>query len=58
MNMILINKVLVFFSIFIIGELVFNFTWFKYLKNYFEKSVITQEDATKNENNYKDKKFL
>lgn len=56
--MILINKVLVFFSIFIIGELVFNFTWFKYLKNYFEKSVITQEDATKNENNYKDKKFL
>lgn len=58
MNIILVSKILVFTLIFVLGEFLFNFTWFAYLRNYFEKSVITQEKDTKNENNHIDKKFL
>ncbi|MFV8354169.1 hypothetical protein [Flavobacterium sp. XS2P14] len=54
--MIFLSKILVFVIIFIIGEFLFNFTWFAYLRKYFEKSVIAQEKEIKNENN--NKKFL
>ncbi|MFV8364489.1 hypothetical protein ACNQGO_14020 [Flavobacterium sp. ZT3P35] len=56
--MIFLSKILVFVIIFIIGEFLFNFTWFAYLRKYFEKSVIAQEKEIKNENNNNDKKFL
>ncbi len=56
--MILLSKILVFVLIFVLGEFIFNFTWFKYLKNYFEKSVIAQEKEINNENTHADKKFL
>ena len=54
--MIFLSKILVFVIIFIIGEFLFNFTWFAYLRKYFEKSVIAQEKEIKNENS--NKKFL
>lgn len=54
--MIFLSKILVFVIIFIIGEFLFNFTWFAYLRKYFEKSVIAQAKEIKNENN--SKKFL
>ena len=58
MNTIFLSKILAFIIIFILGEFLFNFTWFAYLRNYFDKSVTAQEKEIKNENNNIDKKFL
>lgn len=49
-------KILFFILIFISGEIIFNLTWYKYLKNYFSP---TDDDILKeNEINTSPKKFL
>lgn len=58
MNIILYNKIIVFIIVVILGEFLFNLTWFAYLKKYFEKSVTAQEKETNNENKNVNKKFL
>lgn len=50
----IICKLAIFISIYLSGEILFNYTWFKYLKMYFKPSVQEQE----NSNNEMDKTFL
>ncbi len=50
----IICKLAIFISIYLLGEILFNYTWFKYLKMYFKSSVKEQEKSS----NEMDKMFL